>query len=191
MPPSASSNRPARSALASVNAPFTWPNISLSNTLSGSPPALTDDEGSLGAVRPVVDQLREQALARAGLAGDQHARVGARHLPREASRLPASAREVATRSVPSARAQDRVLVREAPAAVARLGELDLVAQHATAAAGCSRASRGSRWRRAASPAPRPRRSPRRSSRRPAGPDAGGAARSTSATPSSPEVVSRE
>ena len=32
---------PVRSALASVNAPFTWPNISLSNTVSGSPPAFT------------------------------------------------------------------------------------------------------------------------------------------------------
>ncbi len=42
VPPSASSNRPERSALASVKAPFTWPNISLSNTLSGRPPALTE-----------------------------------------------------------------------------------------------------------------------------------------------------
>ena len=41
MPPSASSKRPIRSALASVNAPFTWPNISLSNTPSLSPPRFT------------------------------------------------------------------------------------------------------------------------------------------------------
>ena len=41
MPPSASSKRPTRSVLASVKAPFTWPNSSLSKTPSDSPPALT------------------------------------------------------------------------------------------------------------------------------------------------------
>src|SRR5687767_8304736 len=41
VPPSASSKRPPRSALASVKAPFTWPNISLSNTDSARPPAFT------------------------------------------------------------------------------------------------------------------------------------------------------
>ena len=41
VPPSASSNRPTRSARASVNAPRTWPNSSLSNTVSDTPPALT------------------------------------------------------------------------------------------------------------------------------------------------------
>ena len=45
MPPSASSKRPARSALASVKAPFTWPNSSLSKTPSESPPALTVRSG--------------------------------------------------------------------------------------------------------------------------------------------------
>ena len=41
VPPSASSNRPMRSAFASVNAPRTCPNSSLSNTPSESPPAFT------------------------------------------------------------------------------------------------------------------------------------------------------
>ena len=41
VPPSASSKRPTRSILASVNAPLTWPNSSLSNTPSDTPPALT------------------------------------------------------------------------------------------------------------------------------------------------------
>ena len=38
---SASSNRPARSVFASVNAPFTWPNSSLSKSVSDKPPILT------------------------------------------------------------------------------------------------------------------------------------------------------
>ena len=41
MPPSASSNRPTRSVFASVNAPLTWPNSSLSKTPSDRPPAFT------------------------------------------------------------------------------------------------------------------------------------------------------
>ncbi len=45
MPPSASSKHPTRSALASVKAPFTWPNSSLSNTPSLNPPALTATSG--------------------------------------------------------------------------------------------------------------------------------------------------
>ena len=45
VPPSASSKRPARSPLASVKAPRTWPKSSLSNTPSGSPPMLTEMNG--------------------------------------------------------------------------------------------------------------------------------------------------
>ena len=41
MPPSASSNRPWRSCRASVKAPFTWPNISLSNSVEEIPPRFT------------------------------------------------------------------------------------------------------------------------------------------------------
>ena len=45
VPPSASSKRPTRSVLASVNAPRTWPNSSLSKTPSDSPPAFTVTSG--------------------------------------------------------------------------------------------------------------------------------------------------
>ena len=45
VPPSAISKRPTRSLLASVNAPFTWPNSSLSKTPSASPPVLTVTSG--------------------------------------------------------------------------------------------------------------------------------------------------
>ena len=41
VPPSASSNRPSRRSAAPVNAPFSWPNSSLSSSVSGSAPQLT------------------------------------------------------------------------------------------------------------------------------------------------------
>ncbi len=45
VPPSAISKRPTRSVLASVKAPFTWPNSSLSKTPSARPPVLTVTSG--------------------------------------------------------------------------------------------------------------------------------------------------
>ena len=45
MPPLASSKRPARSVCASVNAPFLWPNISLSNSEEEMPPRFTLTNG--------------------------------------------------------------------------------------------------------------------------------------------------
>ncbi len=45
MPPSAISKRPLRSARASVKAPRTWPNISLSNRVEEMPPRLTLTNG--------------------------------------------------------------------------------------------------------------------------------------------------
>ena len=45
VPPSAISKRPTRSLLASVNAPFTWPNSSLSKTPSARPPVFTVTSG--------------------------------------------------------------------------------------------------------------------------------------------------
>ncbi len=47
VPPSAISKRPTRSVFASVKAPFTWPNSSLSKTPSERPPALTVARGRL------------------------------------------------------------------------------------------------------------------------------------------------
>ncbi len=55
MPPSASSKRPTRSALASVKAPLTWPKSSLSNTPSDTPPALTVTIGF--AARPDTEWI--------------------------------------------------------------------------------------------------------------------------------------
>ena len=78
MPPLAISNRPFRSARASVNAPRTWPNISLSNSVAGTPPRLTFTKGLAGAAAVAVDRLGDQLLAGAALAGDEHRGVGRR-----------------------------------------------------------------------------------------------------------------
>ncbi len=45
MPPLAASNRPMREAMAPLNAPFLWPNSSLSSSESGSAPQLIDTNG--------------------------------------------------------------------------------------------------------------------------------------------------
>ena len=45
MPPSASSKRPRRAATAPVNAPFSWPNSSLSIRLPGTAAQLTATNG--------------------------------------------------------------------------------------------------------------------------------------------------
>ena len=78
MPPLAISKRPLRSARASVNAPRTWPNISLSNSVDGTPPRLTLTNGLRGAAAVAVDGLGDELLAGAALAGDQHRGVGRR-----------------------------------------------------------------------------------------------------------------
>ena len=75
MPPSASSKRPTRSVFASVNAPFTWPNSSLSNTPSERPPSVHRDERPRRARRDRVEPPRDDLLAGAVLAGDQHVGV--------------------------------------------------------------------------------------------------------------------
>ncbi len=79
VPPSASSKRPTRSAFASVNAPLTWPNSSLSKTPSERPPAFTVTSGPAGARRRRVEGLGHRALARAVLARDQDVGVGRAH----------------------------------------------------------------------------------------------------------------
>ena len=69
--PSASSKRPTRSALASVNEPLRCPNSSDSNTPSAMPPALTVTIGRLARGRHGVQRLCDQALAASVLTGDQ------------------------------------------------------------------------------------------------------------------------
>ena len=78
MPPSASSNLPRRSATAPVNAPRTWPNSSLSISSSGIAAQFTSTNGRRAARLDRVDRPRDQFLAGAVLAVDQHAAVGRR-----------------------------------------------------------------------------------------------------------------
>ena len=73
---SASSKRPSRRSAAPVNAPFSWPNSSLSSSVSGSAPTLTAMNGLSRRGLSDVNRARDELLARAALAFDQH---GARH----------------------------------------------------------------------------------------------------------------
>ena len=78
MPPSAVSKSPRFCCRASVNAPRSWPNSSLSSSCSGSAEQVMLTNGAAGAVAVVVDRLGGQVLAGAGLAGQQHGRGRAR-----------------------------------------------------------------------------------------------------------------
>ena len=80
VPPWASSNWPSRRCSAPVNAPFSWPNSSLSSSVSGMAAQLTATNGWSRRGPLVVDGARDQLLARAALAGDQHGRGRAGHL---------------------------------------------------------------------------------------------------------------
>ena len=78
VPPSANSKRPRRSRCASVNAPFSWPNSSVSSSVSGKAPHDSATNGLSRAVAELVDRARDALLARAALPLDQHRRVGRR-----------------------------------------------------------------------------------------------------------------
>ncbi len=88
MPPSASSNRPCRIDTAPVNAPFSWPNSSLSTSVGGSAAQLTRTSARLRAAAARVQRAGEQLLAGAGLAEQQHRRVHRRHLSQARERHP-------------------------------------------------------------------------------------------------------
>ena len=79
MPPWAISKRPLRSARASVKAPRTWPNISLSKSVDEMPPRFTLTNGPDAAPAVAVDGFGDELLAGAALAGDEHRRVGHGH----------------------------------------------------------------------------------------------------------------
>ena len=66
---------PSRPAVAPVNAPFSWPNSSLSSSVSGSAAQLTATNGPRRAARSLVERARDQLLAGAALAEDQHGGV--------------------------------------------------------------------------------------------------------------------
>ena len=72
MPPSACSNMPTLVSLAPVNAPRTWPNSSLSNSVSTTAEQLSGMKRRAWRGPSRVQRLGDQLLAGAGLAGDQH-----------------------------------------------------------------------------------------------------------------------
>ncbi len=63
---------PRRSAFASVKAPFLWPNSSLSSRFSGIAPQLMATNGAALRVDSRVDGARDELLADAALARDEH-----------------------------------------------------------------------------------------------------------------------
>ena len=84
--------RPARSGpscwrSAPVNAPLTWPNSSVSSSVSGIAAQLTLMSGRSRSALRGVDGARDQLLAGAGLAGDQHRALGLRDQARGPNHL--------------------------------------------------------------------------------------------------------
>ncbi len=76
VPPLATSKRPLWSRSAPVNAPFLWPNSSLSTRFCVSAPQLTGHERHVGPLALDEERAGDHFLAGAGLAEDQHAAVG-------------------------------------------------------------------------------------------------------------------
>ena len=79
VPPSAAWNRPRCARVAPVNEPFSWPKSSDSSRFSAIALQLMATNGLLLARARAMDRARQQLLARAALAGDEHARIGAGH----------------------------------------------------------------------------------------------------------------
>ena len=80
VPPSASSNRPGRRCSAPVKLPFSWPNSSDSRMPGASAAQLTRTNGLSSRATVDVDRVRDQLLAGAGLAAQEHGRVRRRDL---------------------------------------------------------------------------------------------------------------
>ena len=72
VPPLPCSNLPMRRRSAPVKAPFSWPNSSLSSSVSGMAAQLRARNGALALRAVLVDGPGHQLLAGAALAGDQH-----------------------------------------------------------------------------------------------------------------------
>ena len=79
MPLCASSKRPFFCCTAPVKAPRSWPNSSLSTSVAGSAPQFTFTITLAPPAADAMDRARDQLLARAGLAEQQHRRVGVGH----------------------------------------------------------------------------------------------------------------
>ena len=80
----AASKRPVRFSMAPVNAPRTWPKSSLSKQAFGEGAAVDADERPVAALAQFVDGVRDEFLARARFAQQQHRRAAPRDLPRDA-----------------------------------------------------------------------------------------------------------
>ena len=80
VPPSASAKRPSRWLTALVKAPSHVAEELGFEQLLGNRAAVHRDEHALGAAAVVVDRARDQLLAGAALARDQHRAVGVGHL---------------------------------------------------------------------------------------------------------------
>ena len=83
MPFDASSNFPSCWRCAPVNAPRSWPNSALSASSRGNRREVHRDERRLGVARLAVNEPRQQLLAGAALAEDQHRRRQLRDLLHE------------------------------------------------------------------------------------------------------------
>ena len=92
-----------------MNAPFSWPNSSLSISVGGIAPQSTHDERPARARARLVDRLGEQALAGAGLALEQDGRVGVGE-PRQHREDPAHRVAGAERAAPPRSADSCVAV---------------------------------------------------------------------------------
>src|ERR1051326_346956 len=95
VPPCATSNRPGLAVLASVNAPRSWPNSSLSSRGAGRPQPLAAggrgrrravelEEGSSRPGPAVMDRAGQELLAGAGLTRDQNGGIAVGHHARRA-----------------------------------------------------------------------------------------------------------
>jgi hypothetical protein len=71
VPPSASSKKPAFRSWAPVKAPFSWPNSSLSMSVSGMAEQFTATKGTLAAFRHLVNGAGHELLARPRLTREQ------------------------------------------------------------------------------------------------------------------------
>ena len=79
VPPEASSNLPGRDSWASVKAPFSCPNNSLSSSVSVNGRAVDGDKRLVAPMAEVMDRLGDHLLAGAVFAQDQHRQVGVGH----------------------------------------------------------------------------------------------------------------
>jgi len=90
VPAPACTNRPARERFASVKAPRTWPNSSLSRSGAGIAAQLTATNGWSRRGEEVMERLGNELLARSRLAGHEHRGIAigdaADHLDRLADR---------------------------------------------------------------------------------------------------------